>query len=110
VGEAAGRVQGFTSTAFPVSMAGTIIASGKSHMPKVLDLYGYSIEMYSNDHPPPHCHVRGHGGRAKFNLHCPTGPVELVKQHGISRSDLGSLERALNESIDLLCKKWMKQP
>lgn len=79
-------------------------------MPKVLDLYGFRVEMYFNDHPPPHCHVAGKGGRAKFNLNCPAGPTTLVWTRGIRPTDLRSIKVDLDHQVPYLCQKWGNLP
>lgn len=79
-----------------------------AYMPTVLTLNGRRVVMYFNDHPPPHCHVIGAGGRGKFMLNCPSGPVSLDWQRGFSRSDVGEIKRGLNSNVSLLCGQWGK--
>ena len=36
-------------------------------MPEVFRFYGFSFFFYSREHEPPHIHVEGNGGMAKFD-------------------------------------------
>jgi hypothetical protein len=37
-------------------------------MPRISEFYGIIIEMYWNDHNPPHFHARYAGNRAEFDI------------------------------------------
>lgn len=64
------------------------------------------VVIYSNDHRPAHVHVIGAEFEATFNLHCPTGPVELRENFGFSEKILAQMLDALAADLELLCKKW----
>lgn len=76
-------------------------------MPTVLRLGNIRVVIYSNDHPPPHVHaVKGDTARAKFNLNCPDGPVELVEQEGFKLAEIRHIGMAVAEELTAICRKW----
>jgi len=76
-------------------------------MPTVLRLGKVRVVIYSNDHPPPHVHaVKGDTARAKFNLNCPGGPVELVEQEGFKLTEIRQIGAAIAEDLTAICVKW----
>jgi hypothetical protein len=76
-------------------------------MPTVLQLRNIRVVIYPNDHPPPHVHaVRGRDARAKFALHCPTGPVELLEQVGFKLGDVREIGAAIAAVLPGICAKW----
>jgi len=76
-------------------------------MPTVLRLGNIRVVIYSNDHPPPHVHaVKGDSARAKFNLNCPEGPVELVEQEGFKLAEIRQTGTAIAENLIAICRKW----
>ncbi len=38
-------------------------------MPRLSEFYGIIIEMYGDDHNPPHFHAKYGGERAEFDIH-----------------------------------------
>ena len=66
----------------------------------------FRVVIYSNDHLPAHVHAIGNGNEAVFNLNCPSGPVTLRENYGVSDKDLARIEDALNDSLDILYRKW----
>ena len=76
-------------------------------MPTVLGLGNVRVVIYSNDHPPPHVHaVKGDAARAKFNLNCPDGPVELVEQEGFKLTEIRRIGVAIADDLAAICKTW----
>jgi len=76
-------------------------------MPTVLRLGKARVVIYSNDHPPPHVHaVKDDTARAKFNLNCPNGPVELVEQQGFKLAEIRQIGEAIAENLTTICVKW----
>ncbi len=53
-------------------------------MPTVHREAGMRFIIYVDDHPPPHVHVEGKGGRAKIAI----DDAVLVWQRGFTRSDM----------------------
>jgi len=77
-------------------------------MPTVLRFSGLRVSILTADHGPPHVHVKGNGGDAKFLLNCPDGPVELYETIGFKTGDLSNIESRLNKDLTLLCREWKK--
>ena len=76
-------------------------------MPTVLRLGNVRVVIYSNDHPPPHVHaIKADEARAKFNLNCPDGPVELVEQEGFKLADIRQIGTAIADNLAAICAKW----
>ncbi len=53
-------------------------------MPELLRLFGLRFFFYSNDHTPPHIHVRNSDGEARFTI----DPVNCIENIGDGRTDL----------------------
>ena len=77
-------------------------------MPTVLVFQGLDVRIYTNDHRPAHVHVVGRGCEAKFQLHCPDGPVEVVENFGFSRREIRQIVEALQAAVDYLCQEWRR--
>jgi hypothetical protein len=75
-------------------------------MPTVHAFDGFRVFVPANDHRPAHVHVAKAGDEAIFFLNCPDGPVALRENYGMSRAQIGSVERALNPIVGSLCEKW----
>ncbi len=78
-------------------------------VPTVLTIRNIRVAIYANDHPPPHVHAlkRG-GGRAKFELNCPHGPVRLVDQAGLRLTEVTEIGVAVAAQIEAICTEWRK--
>jgi hypothetical protein len=78
-------------------------------VPTVLTIRNIRVVIYTNDHPPPHVHaLKPGGGRAKFALNCPDGPVRLVEQIGFARSEIGEIGGGIAESLAGICGEWRR--
>ncbi len=75
-------------------------------MPTVLRIDGMRVVIWPNDHRPAHVHVKGGGGEAVFNLHCPDGPPELRESYGFKLAEVNRIEDALVDVIATLCDEW----
>jgi hypothetical protein len=72
-------------------------------MPTVLRVKGYRIGFFSSDFDePPHVHVDKDGNQAKFWLE----PLQLAKNAGFSRNELGEIYDILREHRRELLGKW----
>jgi hypothetical protein len=72
-------------------------------MPTVLRVKGFRLGFFSADFDePPHVHVDKGGNQAKFWL----APLQLEKNAGFSRSELGDIYDILREHRDELIAKW----
>ena len=77
-------------------------------MPTVLRFDGFNVIVYPADHIPAHVHVFGGGNEAIFNLNCPTGPVALRENYGISRRAIARIRKTLDDAIPMLCHEWRR--
>lgn len=75
-------------------------------MPELLRLFGLRFLFFANDHAPLHVHVvKGQGkiaAKAKFTL----DPVELVENHGLSKSELKMAESVIEENKEIFAERW----
>jgi hypothetical protein len=69
-------------------------------------LRGWAVRIYPNDHRPPHVHVVGPAAEARFELHCDSGRVSLIDNHGFGRSELQSAASQLVGRLAELCERW----
>lgn len=78
-------------------------------VPTVLTIRNIRVAIYANDHPPPHVHaIRRGGGRAKFELNCPDGPVRLVEQAGFRLVDIKEIGALIASSLEAICDEWRR--
>jgi len=76
-------------------------------VPTVLTLRKISVRIYSNDHAPPHVHaIKADGGRARFALNCPDGPVRLLESTMLKASEISEIGSAIADDLQAICKKW----
>ncbi|MEM6321356.1 MAG: DUF4160 domain-containing protein [Bacteroidota bacterium] len=71
-------------------------------MPTILRKDGFRFFFFSNDHAPPHIHVSGKGGRAKFDLL----PVSLVSSNGLKSKDLKAAHEIVADNQYLFLDAW----
>jgi hypothetical protein len=64
-------------------------------MPTVFRINGWRVFINSNDHKPAHVHVASAGKEAVFVLNCPTGPVELRDNWGLTHQEVNWLAQEL---------------
>lgn len=55
-------------------------------MPRISYFYGISIQMFFDDHPPPHIHAKYNEFKARFDIRTPPQATRLV-QHWIAKRD-----------------------
>ena len=75
-------------------------------MRTILRIGGPRVVIWPNGHQPAHVHVKGAGGEAVFNPHCPGGPPALRESHGFGLAGLNRVEDALAAAIATLCTEW----
>ena len=75
-------------------------------MPTILQVGSYRIMILTKDHPPAHVHAIGADGRAKIQLDCMNGCIELLWHDGIPRGDLRQILAETERTIRQLCNKW----
>jgi hypothetical protein len=72
-------------------------------MPTVLRVGAFRFFFYSGDGgEPPHIHVEGNDGEAKFWL----DPIRLERSHGLGRKDINGIRALVEEHVDTLLESW----
>ena len=71
-------------------------------MPTVIILDGIRIEIFTDDHPPPHFHVRAGKMRAKFDI--ATG--ELLRG-SLDKRSMRKVRQWMTVNGDLLMQVWI---
>ncbi len=72
-------------------------------MPTLAIIEGYRFFFWSLDlGEPPHVHVEGHGGKAKFWL----APVELQSFKGYNGRELNKIRRIIDENSIEWMEVW----
>ncbi|HEV7670146.1 MAG TPA: DUF4160 domain-containing protein [Thermoanaerobaculia bacterium] len=72
-------------------------------MPTIFRSGPYRFFFYSGDRThPPHVHVEGAGGEAKFWL----SPVRLHSSEGFGRVELARLQQLIEEHKDAFSRSW----
>jgi len=66
----------------------------------------FRVVIYSKDHRPPHVHVIGTGNAAKIALGEPGRNPFLVANDGLSRKQLATVLREIEEKQTLLLQRW----
>ena len=84
------------------------LASMQDDMPTVARFRGFRAAIPVNEHRPAHVHVTGSGGKAVFNLNCPSGPPILREAAGLTRAELGGIANELAKRLLSLCRKWKR--
>jgi hypothetical protein len=70
--------------------------------PLVNTVKGYRISVYSNDHPPPHVHVRKGDKVAKVTL----SPVQILSNRGFMESELREIIDIVRDNKGHSWKIW----
>ena len=68
---------------------------------KVIQYKIFSVYVYANDHPPPHCHVRFKDG-SEISVDLPL----ILPRYGVTISK--EVEEILELNLDKLCTVWEK--
>jgi hypothetical protein len=71
-------------------------------MPTVIIIDGIRIEIFTDDHPPPHCHVKAGRMRAKFDI--ATG--KLIRGD-LDKRSIRKVQRWMAINGDLLMQVWI---
>ena len=71
-------------------------------MPELLRIFGLRFFFYSNDHTPPHVHVRNSDGEARFSIN----PVMLIENRGLKTKDVFLAEAIIEENKDIFLNRW----
>jgi hypothetical protein len=70
--------------------------------PTILRQDGYQFIIFTNDHPPPHVHVR-HAGRA---VRVRLKPIEVLHNTGYNNRELGKILAIVEANQALLLATW----
>ncbi|MCF0054353.1 DUF4160 domain-containing protein [Dyadobacter sp. CY356] len=71
-------------------------------MPELLRLFGLRFFFYSNDHRPPHVHVRSNDGEARFSIN----PVSCLENNGLKKPDLNLAQVIVETNKEEFQRKW----
>jgi hypothetical protein len=73
-------------------------------MPELLRIFGLRFFFYSNDHLPPHLHVRNADGEARFTI----DPVKCIENNGLKAKDLFLAESIMEENKEIFLARWQE--
>lgn len=76
----------------------------------ILDIYMVLIDQFrsikikvnARDHNPPHCHVEGNGGKARFNLIT----MEFMESEGFTKKDLMEITQVIARRYEEILEIW----
>jgi Domain of unknown function (DUF4160) len=77
-------------------------------MPTLFRVGSYRVVVFLNDHRPPHVHVIGAVGRAKFELGATPNDVALVESNGIRATSLRRIAAEIIERHQACLENWKK--
>ncbi|NEP10255.1 MAG: DUF4160 domain-containing protein [Symploca sp. SIO2C1] len=70
--------------------------------PKLLEVKGYKFSFYSDEHEPPHVHVKKSGCEAVFEIE----PIKLRRNFGFSDKQLRDIEKMIKVYQSDFLGKW----
>ena len=73
-------------------------------MPELLRIFGLRFFFYSNDHNPPHVHVRSTDGEARFIIES----VECIENNGLKAKDVFLAESIIEENKQIFLSRWFE--
>ncbi len=68
-------------------------------MPEVFRFFGFSFFFYSREHEPPHIHVEGNGGMAKFDWD--GEEFVQVEKTGIKANDFKKIKKMVDDNLSV---------
>jgi hypothetical protein len=75
-------------------------------MPTVLREGSWAVVIHTDDHPPPHVHVKRPGGYVKVNLVGPDGLPDVVKIHHLADHEAWRALGIVYQHQSLLLEAW----
>ena len=75
-------------------------------MPTLLRIGHLRVVIYTNDHRPAHVHVVAPERNATFYLNCPSGPVSLRGNDGLTARQIKRIAATLGPHATELCAAW----
>jgi len=73
-------------------------------MGTVVTFHGVKIRVNPRDHNPPHIHVEGNGGAARFNIKT----MKWMESSGFTKSDLTIIEAVIERRIVEIWYEWRR--
>jgi len=73
-------------------------------MPTILRLFGFVFFFYSHEHEPPHIHVEGKGGYAKYEWNGTTFVLKEVVN--VKKADIKNISGVIDDNADLILQSW----
>ncbi|MEM8829234.1 MAG: DUF4160 domain-containing protein [Cyanobacteria bacterium P01_G01_bin.19] len=77
-------------------------------MPTILNVDGYSIRIYFNDHLPSHVHVIKNNGECVINFIGKNGKPELREVENLKTKEVRIAIKIVEEHQDKLIAEWKK--
>ena len=71
-------------------------------MLELLRIFGLRFFFYSNDHRPPHVHVRSADGEARFTIE----DVDCIENKGLKSKDIFLAESIIEENKEIFLARW----
>lgn len=75
-------------------------------MPVIHREAGWTLVIYSDDHPPPHVHAWYGDGEAKISIPAPDEPVSVLRVTHLSTRDAVRAVRMIENHRTLLRSAW----
>lgn len=75
-------------------------------MPTVLNINGFRIIIWPDDHEPPHVHAFKGKGEAKISIGNDNEPPRLVTIYGLSKQEIRQAWDMVAEHQDALLTAW----
>lgn len=76
-------------------------------MPTIININGYRVIIWPDDHAPPHVHVFKDDGEAKISIGSNELP-HLVTIHNLSRQEVRQAWEIVANNQDVLLTAWEK--
>lgn len=77
-------------------------------MPTILNISGYRVIIWPDDHEPPHVHVFKGSGEAKINLGNVNEVPRLVTIHGLTKQEIRFAWEMVAENQAVLLIAWRR--
>ena len=71
-------------------------------MPTIFRVFGFRFFFFNNEHPPPHVHIQGKDGAAKYDME----NKELVYNKGMKVKDIKKAIDTAEDHRDEIMKEW----
>ncbi len=75
-------------------------------MPTVLRIDGYRVQIFTDDHVPPHVHVFSRGCELVVNLNCPEEYVSIRENDGFKKREIRDILILVQANRPHLCEAW----